>query len=387
MTDYYLVLSRAVSGLGKNVAARRAIYDRARKAHIGGLRNVTPPLSEYDIMNECRTLENAIDKVERELGDRGISESNSQIDSQRESKTITENSSIANTSKRVPTDASVVAAQSSPRQAIHIMKKGRPFGRVLQLASAVLICFGAIGVGTVYKMYLSGKSPTGFEELADHAGIGRATVTLLLILAVPVLLICCGGGLHAIRENLGRITIQLTNGDIINFKGLKSMPDPNVCERFWQFSSMINSDLEAYRILREQIIEIAKDISKLNVNKKLVNPIINAAAGSRMLILAPKIGIEVFGARSVCAYEHPLDVARKEVGASWIKDTINNYEKIQSYIWDSIELFDGEWILAVGPGPMAPRFVVTTQRLFLFTKKQLIYVINVESVACVEFAS
>ncbi len=123
-----------------------------------------------------------------------------------------------------------------------------------------------------------------------------------------------------------------------------------------------------------------------------------------MLILAPTIRNEVFGAEpnSDLRKEYPLEkaahprhdlqqapvgprdewlhdlvaadrlrTARREVGPTWIDSTARNYEKITSFIWDSINLSEGEWIVAIGPGPKDVRFAVTTQRIFLFTKRQL----------------
>jgi len=48
MADYYPLLAKALAGLPSTTtpAARQAIYDRARKALIGQLRSLKPPLAE-----------------------------------------------------------------------------------------------------------------------------------------------------------------------------------------------------------------------------------------------------------------------------------------------------------------------------------------------------
>ena len=67
MAEYYPLISRAVAGLGKStVENRRVLYDRARSALVGQLRNVEPPLGESDITHERLALEEAIRKVEAE---------------------------------------------------------------------------------------------------------------------------------------------------------------------------------------------------------------------------------------------------------------------------------------------------------------------------------
>src|ERR1700685_3436122 len=65
MADYYSLLSRAVSNLRKKspAAARRAIYARARKALIGQLRSLKPPLPESDIAREENALDVAVKRL------------------------------------------------------------------------------------------------------------------------------------------------------------------------------------------------------------------------------------------------------------------------------------------------------------------------------------
>jgi len=67
MADYYPLISRAVAGLDKSTGeARRALYERARKALVDQLRAIDPPLSEADITRERLALEESIRKVETE---------------------------------------------------------------------------------------------------------------------------------------------------------------------------------------------------------------------------------------------------------------------------------------------------------------------------------
>jgi hypothetical protein len=70
MADYYSLLSRAVSNLPKSspASARRAIYDRARKALIGQLRSLKPALPESDIAREENALDAAVSRLEAEFG-------------------------------------------------------------------------------------------------------------------------------------------------------------------------------------------------------------------------------------------------------------------------------------------------------------------------------
>jgi hypothetical protein len=71
MTDYYPLIGKAVAGLDKNTGeARRALYERARTALVGQLRNMTPPLTESEITRERLALEEAIRKVEAEAARR-----------------------------------------------------------------------------------------------------------------------------------------------------------------------------------------------------------------------------------------------------------------------------------------------------------------------------
>jgi len=69
MADYYTLLAKAVSNLPKSgpEPARRAIYDRARKALVRQLRSLGPALSEADIAREEAALEAAIGKLETQF--------------------------------------------------------------------------------------------------------------------------------------------------------------------------------------------------------------------------------------------------------------------------------------------------------------------------------
>ena len=67
MTDYYPLISRAVTGLEKNTGeSRRGLYERARTALVAQLRGLNPPLTESEITRERLALEEAIRKVEAE---------------------------------------------------------------------------------------------------------------------------------------------------------------------------------------------------------------------------------------------------------------------------------------------------------------------------------
>ena len=69
MADYYTLLAKAVSNLPKAgpEPARKAIYDRARKALVRQLRSLGPALSEADIAREEAALEAAIGKLESQF--------------------------------------------------------------------------------------------------------------------------------------------------------------------------------------------------------------------------------------------------------------------------------------------------------------------------------
>ena len=68
MADYYSVLSSAVAKLENNVeSARRALYDRARKAVTTRMRAIDPPVSDDSINAELAALEAAIARVEGDI--------------------------------------------------------------------------------------------------------------------------------------------------------------------------------------------------------------------------------------------------------------------------------------------------------------------------------
>ena len=75
MADYYPLLSRAVGALSDSSAdARRSIYDRARKALVGQLQAIQPPIAEADIARETDALDEAVARIEAEIAGKAAAE-------------------------------------------------------------------------------------------------------------------------------------------------------------------------------------------------------------------------------------------------------------------------------------------------------------------------
>ena len=68
MADYYPLLARAVAGLKNSTPdARKAIYDRARKALLGQLSAMQPPPPDGAIEREAQALDEAVARLELEF--------------------------------------------------------------------------------------------------------------------------------------------------------------------------------------------------------------------------------------------------------------------------------------------------------------------------------
>ncbi len=71
MADYYPLLAQAVAGLPDSTAeSRHAIYERARGALFGQLRQLDPPVPEEAIEREAQALEVAVARLETEIASR-----------------------------------------------------------------------------------------------------------------------------------------------------------------------------------------------------------------------------------------------------------------------------------------------------------------------------
>lgn len=69
MAEYYPLLAKAVVGLPSSTPeTRRAVYERARKALIGQLQSLQPPVPEADLRREIDALDAAIARLEAEIG-------------------------------------------------------------------------------------------------------------------------------------------------------------------------------------------------------------------------------------------------------------------------------------------------------------------------------
>jgi len=68
MAEYYPLLAKAVAGLADSTPdTRRAVYERARKALLGQLRKLEPPVPEAAVEREGQALDEAIEKLEAEF--------------------------------------------------------------------------------------------------------------------------------------------------------------------------------------------------------------------------------------------------------------------------------------------------------------------------------
>lgn len=68
MAEYYPLLAKAIGSLPNSTPeSRRVVYERARKALIGQLRTLHPPVPDDDIERESVTLDKAVERLEAEL--------------------------------------------------------------------------------------------------------------------------------------------------------------------------------------------------------------------------------------------------------------------------------------------------------------------------------
>ncbi len=68
MAEYYPLLAKAIAGLPNSTPeTRRAVYERARKALLGQLQNLQPPVPPADLARETESLDAAVARLEAEL--------------------------------------------------------------------------------------------------------------------------------------------------------------------------------------------------------------------------------------------------------------------------------------------------------------------------------
>jgi hypothetical protein len=68
MAEYYPLLAKAVAALPNSTPeTRRVVYERARRALLGQLQNLQPPISPADLARETEALDAAVAKLEGEL--------------------------------------------------------------------------------------------------------------------------------------------------------------------------------------------------------------------------------------------------------------------------------------------------------------------------------
>lgn len=119
MADYYPLLSKAVTGLKTSTPETRgAIYERARKALLGQLRNMQPPAPEAAIEREARALDEAIARIELELaGDQAPGGGTTPTEEKTPPPAPQASQEPPQAGEKPPEEKSALAAQEEPPQA------------------------------------------------------------------------------------------------------------------------------------------------------------------------------------------------------------------------------------------------------------------------------
>jgi hypothetical protein len=117
MADYYPLLAKAVSGLKTSTPeARRAIYERARKALLGQLRAMQPPAPESAVEREAQALDDAIERIERELGEIAAAAAEEKLKAQTEAPESVESAPQQPQAPATPEPPAAVASEPDLRE-------------------------------------------------------------------------------------------------------------------------------------------------------------------------------------------------------------------------------------------------------------------------------
>ncbi|MGP8171213.1 hypothetical protein, partial [Rhodoblastus sp.] len=126
MADYYPLLSKAVTGLKTSTPETRgAIYERARKALLGQLRNMQPPAPEAAIEREARALDEAIARIELDFAGTRAPAEETPTAAPEEKAPAAPNSSERPAAEEPESGAPERSAESAPAETADEMSAGR----------------------------------------------------------------------------------------------------------------------------------------------------------------------------------------------------------------------------------------------------------------------
>jgi hypothetical protein len=198
-------------------------------------------------------------------------------------------------------------------------------------------------------------------------------IIFLLMLIVPLALLGLAALFNWLASRTGKVMI---NGQVV-LKGLRGVPDPTFFNRFWQFASRVRENPHALEQYNSEVGRIREMIAHVETPEFVRTAACQAGAGVRMAVLAPEIFKEVFGSSA------PAD---DEVDADWVQKVIESYEKNRDLVWNVLDpLLEVEWILSIGTttreltsGELI--YLITTRRVFAFSREKLTLGIEVPSI-------
>jgi len=268
------------------------------------------------------------------------------------------------------------------KKIMKIIKTPRPIRKFLSYARSMLFGLGGIGLVVWYQNYFSGD-PSGFELQAKRSSVGFAFLLTFATLLAPLAPLALGAALTYILNFLGSIRI-IANGVLYVHAKIENVPNVDICEAFWKFSRVLVADDSAKVLFRQQVSIVEAIMAEMAVRPSFKPFVVNAAAGMRVLQLRPDIGLTIFPAdlKTIDAKEKP-DLETM-FGKKWLANTVASYSEVPDIIWTSLRPLDQEWIVAMGPRPSSIRWLVTSQRVFLFSKTQLVQTLAVDAITELE---
>lgn len=202
--------------------------------------------------------------------------------------------------------------------------------------------------------------------------IYKIILIFLLTLSIGFIFLGVAALLRGLASRTGNLIVN--DNIILRDLSLENVPDPKYFAHFWKFTSVILNDPDTHEQFPRNAERLRAMIAQLNIRNEVKSAVCNAGAGALTMALAPEIYKNITG-------EEPSKSDASAIDRGWLERTIDNYEKIPSFMWRVIDsLLDGEWIISAGRNAGEFVFLITTRRMFIFEKQQLTHNIDVSTI-------
>lgn len=266
---------------------------------------------------------------------------------------------------------------NNANQLLKIWRTDRSIRTPLSFAAKALFALGGLGLFVWYSNYASdARGKPYIVSVAEQQGWPEALFLTAATVSLPVAPLVLGGVISYLLSRLGSVRVVADGSSYVHNK-LPAVPDADGWRNMWDLSKVISTDEDARALFEKHASLLQTVVADVKTRPSFREFVINEAASTRVILLRPDLAEPVLGkSETTCT---PAEV-EQSVGRDWMARTASGYAAAPDALWAAVGAREQEWVLQWGPQSSAIRWLLTTQRICFFERKQLVQSIDRDSV-------